>query len=84
MLNLAAIVLFSVAAVLAAGSITLQVLAAMPKLAALRHADLTAPALRQVRFSISEVVVNTDGKVVSLPVKLARPALQARSLSAAA
>ena len=74
MLNLAAIVLFSVAAVLAAGSITLQVLAAMPKLA----------ALRQVRFSISEVVVNTDGKVVSLPVKLARPALQARSLSVAA
>ena len=90
MLSLAAIVLFSFAAVVAVGSLTLQVLATLPKLSELRRADREAPVTRQVRFSISEVVVSTDGKVVALPVKQARPATavkqgrSARPLSAAA
>ena len=84
MLSLAAIVLFSFAAVVAVGSLTLQVLATLPKLSELRRADREAPVMRQVRFSISEVVVSTDGKVVALPVRQVGPARSARPLSAAA
>ena len=90
MLSLATIVLFSFAAVVAVGSLTLQVLATLPKLAELRSADREAPVMRQVRFSISEVVVSTDGKVVALPVKQIRLAIAvkqgrpARPLSVAA
>ena len=75
MLSLAAIVLFSFAAVVALGALTLQVMATLPKLAELRRAECEAPAMSQVRFSISEVVVSTDGKVVALPVKQARLAI---------
>lgn len=72
MLSLTVIALFAFAAVLAIGVVVTQVMGALPKFAELHNAAQAAPALRQVSYTISEVVVSRDGKVVALPVKPVR------------
>ncbi len=59
--------LLSCFALLALGSLVQTVRAALPQVAALRHALEQCPETREVRFTIRSVIVHyNDGKVVPL------------------
>jgi len=65
--------LFTLSALVALGSIAGSILAALPRIAQLRQELAAMPETRELRFTITEVVVtHHDGKVVPLPLRKKR------------
>ncbi len=75
-------VLIALVVLVVAAPVVMQLRGIAPRVAALRDALDAAPTTREVRYTIREVVVIRDPKVVALPVRQPRltpslhPALQ--------
>lgn len=73
MLTVEFAVLFTIAALVSVGSIASSVASALPRVAQLRAELAACPELREMRFTITELVVSHhDGKVVALPLRKKR------------
>lgn len=66
--------LISLTALIAVAALVHQVRGLAPRIAALRTALDSAPATRELRYSIREVIVLRQGNVVALPLRASRSA----------
>ena len=78
------IALFALAAIVALATLSIEIAAALPRIAGIKAALAECPQSRELRFTIREITVTPrHGQVVALPVRI-KPLAAPQPLRAAA